>query len=290
VIARAGFAAAVLVLIVCGDALAQSGMFGGGRLPSIAPTREYKPPLGITFQERGSQVALRFDTSLRCGRSSYQVSGRRTFARSGNTVAGSSASVLMLGRGRIEFSWEIGATFEGDAVTGSLRITGRLRYRGRWRRCSQKPVRDFTARAQAAPAGAPVPAPRGGAVFHGLTDMVVIDGLLGPVTVRVGKNGKRLGARWTANAACRRGPPEILTNRTRRTRIRPSGRFERRERFTQVFSDARVRYRVRFAGRFRADGVSGTVRVRAVVYDARGRKVQTRCDTGKRRWTATRAV
>jgi hypothetical protein len=55
------------------------------------------------------------------------------------------------------------------------------------------------------------------------------------------------------------------------------------------FSDAVVRYRVRFGGRFVGDGVAGRLRMRARVFDRRGR-LETRCDTGVRRWRARVAV
>ena len=85
---------------------------------------------------RGDRMALRFDTSLRCGRTSYDVVGRTRGAFDGRAFSA--------------------------AASRRMRIAG-----GRKTACNRKQTRRFTARVAApAPAGAPRPA--GGAAFGGL--------------------------------------------------------------------------------------------------------------------------
>ena len=55
---------------------AQSPSYGGGLLPAASPPRGYHPTMGIVLQPRGAAIALRFDTSILCGRESYQPAGR----------------------------------------------------------------------------------------------------------------------------------------------------------------------------------------------------------------------
>ena len=109
------------------------------------------------------------------------------------------------------------------------------------------------------------------------------------MVLRTTRDGAKVAARWNAIARCRRGPSERLGNFTPATRVRPDGSFERRERFSVRYADALVRYRVRFAGRFQADGAQGELRMRARVFDRRGRRLRTRCDTRRRRWQALAA-
>jgi hypothetical protein len=68
--------------------------------------------------------------------------------------------------------------------------------------------------------------------------------------------------------------------------IRRDGTFAIRERFTQRFTDAVERSRLRIEGRFTAGGVTGTFRVRSVARRPRSGRVFDRCDTGTRRFTA----
>jgi hypothetical protein len=103
--------------------------------------------------------------------------------------------------------------------------------------------------------------------------------------LRTTRDGRKVAARWNAIARCGRGPRERLVNFTPATRIGTAGGFLRKERFTVRYTDAVVRYRVRFGGRFLADGASGRLRMRAAVMDRR-RRVLTRCDTGTRNWHA----
>ena len=70
---RMATTAALAAATWAAPATAQSPGYGGGRLPSAAvPRSGYVPTLGIALQPRGDRMALRFDTSLRCGRTSYE--------------------------------------------------------------------------------------------------------------------------------------------------------------------------------------------------------------------------
>ena len=72
---RARIAGTMVLAAIGWAAPAAAQDYGGGRLPSAAvPGRAYVPTVGIALQPRGDRMALRFDTSLRCGRTSYAVS------------------------------------------------------------------------------------------------------------------------------------------------------------------------------------------------------------------------
>ena len=95
-------------------------------------------------------------------------------------------------------------------------------------------------------------------------------------------SGRRIAARWTALAACGRGPRADLVNFTPSMRIRADGSFSRAERFAVRYADAFVRYRVRFAGRVSGEGATGTLRMRARIYTRSGSRLLTRCDSRTR--------
>jgi hypothetical protein len=83
-----------------------------------------------------------------------------------------------------------------------------------------------------------------------------------------------------------RAKPYVFTNFSPRAVVQRDGRFLKRERFTQRYAHGDVgRFKTSFGGRFRADGASGTLRARLVLFNRRGRRVG-RCDTGTRRWSA----
>lgn len=263
--------------------------YAGGLLATAtSPKATNQPMVGIALQPRGARLAVRFETTLRCGPGAGEipVSGRRTVPFDGARVAASSASLLDLGAGdRLTYAWTLAGAVGDGAASGTLHVTGRLRSRGgRTRACAFVPDRAWQARLVSAPAG-PAAAPAAGAAFLGASAQAIVDGLPGAVVLRVTRDGRRVAALWTAVARCGRGPREMLQNFTPATALRgPS--FARSERFRRQFSDALVRYRVRFAGRFAGDGASGTLRLRASVYDPRGRRLRTRCDSGTQRWAA----
>ncbi len=269
-------------------AMAQT-TYGGGRLASIERSRTYRPTVGFVLQTRGStQAAIRFTTTVLCGKTSYDVSARKLVTLTGSRFSAKGASTIELDGAVLGYAWRINGGVNGQAADGVLRIAGALKTAKRTRKCAQRPVRAFQARARYAPTGAFSGPERAGA-YVGLSDSTIVDGLPGPVRLRVSPDGLRVGAMWEASAPCEPRSREVFTNFTPSSAIRRDGSFYRAERFTVRYSDAVVRYRVRFSGRFRVDGAVGTLQQRATIYDRRGKRVRARCDSGRRSWTAMRA-
>jgi hypothetical protein len=265
-----------------GIAQAQSPAYGGGSLPYTAVPRGFEPSVGIALQPRGDRVALRFDTTLLCGGLTFEAVGRALAAFDGSSFSAQGASRV---RGlRLRYAWTLSGVLSGQTATGELRIAGRRRRDGRSISCNRRPTRRFEARVGAPPAGTATAA-RPAASYLGMSDIRIGNRLPAPVVLRTTRDGRKVAARWNALAHCGRGPRERLVNFTPATRIGAAGGFLRKERFTVRYSDAVVRYRVRFGGRFLADGAAGRLRMRARVMDPRGRLL-TRCDTGTRRWHA----
>jgi hypothetical protein len=278
--------AALLATMLAGDASAQAPpTYGGGRLQTAAIPRHYVPTVGISIQPRGSQVAVRFDTSLRCGRESFDVTGRRVIAFDGSSFSAAGASIKRVARGRLIFEWTLSGTVAGPAASGTLRIAGVRRVSGRRRACAAKPVRAFEARL-AGPAAGAAAQPRSRGLYAGTSTYEVVDRLQAPVLLRASKDARKVTARWTIGAKCRRGPRVLISNLSPPTRVRSSGVFVRDERFRVRCLDATIRYRATIAGRFAGDGASGTLRLRARLYSRSGGRLRTRCDSGTRRWNA----
>lgn len=277
---------ALVGLLACapGTAYAQSPSYGGGLLPYTVVPRGFNPSVGIALQPRGDRMALRFDTTLLCGGRTFEAVGRALAAFDGSSVSARGASrVPAL---RLRYAWELSGVVSGQTVAGELRIAGVRRRDGRRIACTRHPTRPFQARVGAPPAAAPAAA-RPAAAYAGMSAIRIGD-LPAPVVLRTTRDGRKVAARWNAIARCGRGPRERLVNFTPATRIGAAGGFLRRERFTVRYADAVVRYRVRFGGRFLAEGAAGRLRMRATVLDRRGR-VLTRCDTGTRGWHALAA-
>jgi hypothetical protein len=272
------------VLAACGapGASAQAPpSYGGGLFRQLHP-KTYEPYVGVTFEQRGEMLALRFDTNLKCGRSVYQTSAHRVVPLAGGHAQASGHGSFRLGRGRVRFKWKLTADVGPSAVSGVLDIRGARRRTGS---CTHKPKRKFQALLQTPLSGAAAMPPPN-ALYLGLTESRVSGGFRGPVLLRGTANGKRVGARWSVRAPCGTGAPQSLVNFTPPTLVRPDGTFSRGERFKEVFSDEVVRFRVLFRGGFTSDGAAGQLRMRARIYDRKGKRLLTRCDTGLRPWTA----
>src|SRR3954470_1096510 len=263
-------------------ASAQSPPAYGGGLFGTLHAKGYDPTVGVTFESRGDKLALRFDTTLRCGHDTYQVSGHKVVPNAGGHAQAKGHGSFSLGRGRVRFSWGLSADVGSSSATGVLDIRGKRRRR---ESCTHKPTRHFEALLATDPTGAPAP-PRPAAAYLGLSDNRARGGMRLPVLLRTSANGSRVGARWSASAPCGRGAPETLINFTPPTVVRPGGSFSRSEHFKQVFADDVVRYRVTFRGHFTTDGAAGQLRARMRVYGLKGKRLLTRCDTRLRRWTA----
>jgi hypothetical protein len=239
----------------------------------------------VVIRPNGANATVRFDTTLACGRDRYQIDGTRTSPITNGHVTSRGHSYWPLRAGRVTYSWTLEADLGGQASDGVLTLKGKRRTPRGTTSCNHSVVRPFRVRADQAPAG-PASGAQAGAAYLGRSDMTTGGGLHGSVVVRVARAGTKVAARWTAAAPCSRGPKEILVNFTPGTPIASDGSFARTEHFSQRFSDALVRYRVRFAGRFLSDGAGGTVRMRARIFDVRGRHLQARCDSGDKAWHA----
>ena len=76
-----------------------------------------------------------------------------------------------------------------------------------------------------------------------------------------------------------------MFNVTPATTVRPDGSFSRTERFTIRYTDGSTeRYRVKFSGRFLADGAVGTLSARMQAYE-RGKRYYP-CFSGTQSWVA----
>src|SRR3954454_11736265 len=154
------------VLAACGapGASAQAPpSYGGGLFRQLHP-KTYEPYVGVTFEQRGEMLALRFDTNLKCGRSVYQTSAHRVVALSGGRAQASGRGSFRLGRGRVRFKWKLTADVGPSAVTGVLDIRGTRRGTTS---CTHKPTRKFQALLQTPPSGAAA-TPPSGALYLGL--------------------------------------------------------------------------------------------------------------------------
>lgn len=281
----------VMLALAAMPAAASADDYGGGLLPAAAAPRHYTPTVGIALQTRGDRIALRFDTSIKCGSDSYDAVGRKVVPLRGDRFRARAASVFRIGGGtgnRVYFGWRLKGRAEGASASGRLTIKG-VRILGSHRRaCRQRPARRWTARLVApAAAGAPIPAPR--SAFDGLSDQVIADGLRGPVVLRLTNDASKVAARWTVSAHCGSGGPQHLINYTAPSLVRPDGTFANDERFAVAYADAYIRYRVTFSGRFSGDGATGTLQMRAGRYSRDGKPLRSRCDSGPRAWTAVRA-
>jgi hypothetical protein len=285
----AACAVATIGLIGAAPAAAQQPpSYGGGLLPAVAANGGYTPTLGIVLQPRGGQIAVRFDTYIRCGGDDYQIVGRKTVPFDGRSFRAKARRQIPIGtrRGnRVAYTWNVRGQADGTIASGRLRITGTRFVDGRRTSCRRKPNRRFAARMQGpAPTGSPTAPKRAG--FGGVSDVQVGGGLPGPVMLRVTASGRRVFARWNVVGNCRRGPDDELANFTPSMRIRPDGSFSRAERFSISYADVFIRYRVRFAGRVSGEYANGTLRMSGRIYTPNGKRLLTRCDSGLHNWSA----
>jgi hypothetical protein len=65
-------------------------------------------------QPRGDKLALRFDTSLRCGRTSYDTVGRAVVPFDGRGFSGGASRRMRIPGGRIDYAWTIAG--QADAI------------------------------------------------------------------------------------------------------------------------------------------------------------------------------
>ena len=232
----------------------------------------------VALQHRADgSVIGHVGTSIDCGRRGSWVN-LAFRVRSGPTGDAFTAGDSLRLRGRSRVIVTVTGTMAPTSASGtvSYRFTRKLKD------CRQIPTRRFIARTASNPSGAPS-IPPGTSVRLGFTSQSRA-GLQLPMALQVRPRGRRVNALWQATLRCGRGRIHI-TNFSRLARIRPDGRFKRNERFTiRYTTGGREHFRIRFRGRFLADGVRGTLRVRMQFTKPGAQYVP--CDSGTRRWTA----
>jgi hypothetical protein len=263
--------------------------YGGGRLVQAEPLKTYAPSVNLSLQPRGSQIAMLFDSSVSCGGRPIDIQGGDEVAWDGTNFSfQGSGRVALRRRGRLDYTWTVTGQISGGTGTGTLHVTGVRRRGGKARKCTRKADRAFVVKHSAALAGGPaMPAPR--AFYAGTSDFEIFDRIHSPVILRATKDGKRIAGQWTIATKCGRGRGEAFVNFSPPMRVRPDGTFSRKERFSVEYGTELVRYRATFSGRIHADGATGTMRLRTRVYNRRGTKLRTRCDSGNRIWIVTPA-
>ena len=232
-----------------GAAAQQPATFGGGRLPSAAAPQSYVPTVGISLQPRGARIAMRFDSS---------VALRARRLRHRRPRGGPVRRHDVQPAGRVDP--------ERRARAARVRVDGQRADQRRQRH--RHPARRRRApdlRARAALHGEAGPGVRGtrrgraGGRTRAAAAARLLrrhehrtrssTGIPAPVMLRATKDARKVTARWTMAAKCRRGPRESFVNLTPATKVGPNGGFARKERFSVRYADALVRYRTSFAGR-----------------------------------------
>jgi len=282
-------AMALTAVLAEGAAAQPPPTLGGGLLAQAGPLRTYTPSVNLSLQPRGARIAMLFDTSVRCGRDTIDVSGSGEAPFDGTSFTFKGASLRRLGRGRVTAEWTVTGQMSGPAAAGgSLHIVGVRRVSGRTRRCAVKPDRAFQVRlAGPLAGGAARPQPR--AFYGGTSSYVIFNGMQAPVMLRATGDGRKLAAQWVIAGKCGRGPRDHFVNFTPAMTVRADGTFSRAERFSIRYADVLIRYRPSFAGRLSSDGATGTLRLGTRIYNRRGTRLLTRCDSGLRSWNAAPA-
>jgi hypothetical protein len=229
------------------------------------------PSMSLVRHDDG-RITARLSSGYTCRKRGF-VS--RNVKLTGSTADGVSFTVSgrtrLRGRGFVTYT--VAGTLASDGVTGTLTEGAK--------RCPKYSF-NILLRPESAPAGAPA-APAPGSLLAGLTSQSA-GGLRLPVALRVAKNGRVYGF-FQVKMRC--GPRAVVVfgNVTPTTAVKPDGTFTRSERFTIRYTDgSRERYRVRFAGRFLADGATGTLRAR--MQTRKPGKRYYPCDSGTRTWSA----
>ena len=151
-------AVALMATSAEGAAAQQPATFGGGRFPpSAAGPKGYVPTVGISLQPRGGRIAMRYDSSLACGRDVFDIVGRGEVPFDGTTFSLRGASIQNVARGRLAFEWTVNGKISGGIATGTLHVVGVRRISGRHgaaRRSRTAPSRPrVAARRRAVPRG-----------------------------------------------------------------------------------------------------------------------------------------
>jgi len=231
--------------------------------------RSANPAIGLLVAPDG-RVSARASTGYACRKHSYQPVYIRLSGRAQGTAISASGHTRLRGVGTMR------VTLQGtaDGQTASGKVTLRVRGCRGW-------TNPFILHTESAPAGAPAMPPPS-SIFVGMSAQAAGGNRL-PVSLSVTHTGK-VWAMWDASMKCHRGNIP-MTNLTPLTKIRPDGTFSRTEHFNiRYTSGFTYHYSVKFAGAFRADGVSGTLRA-SVRFTKRGGSYYP-CHSGTQTWAA----
>jgi hypothetical protein len=254
---------AVAALLVVAPAASADTSYGGS---TVRGTKIYGPSVSLLRKDNGTIIG-RVAYAYRCRRQTNFPNVLTTVLGRTNGATFTVKGKQRLGRHTVRYT--LTGTFTPEGAVGKIRRTGCAGFK-----------RDFSLRAASAPAGPPALPARNSIFFgvtsqrHGLSPL--------PVTLRVAGNGRVYG-NWTATTKC--GPTFWWTNATPPTKVKADGTFRRSEHFTvryqQGYSET---YRVRFAGRFLADGATGTLRI-SMQFHNNGKRFKT-CRSGVQTWSA----
>jgi hypothetical protein len=260
---RAALFAAVAVLLAAPAARADTHYGGAG----VFEGRPAAPYTSMVRKDDG-RIVMRVVIVYKCRKApSIEVVARLT----GTTPDGTSFTAA--GRTRAQhrvLRFTASGTLTADAVSGTVRLAGCGGFK-----------RPLALRAASAPAG-PAALPAAGTTFNGLSAQVAA-GVRLPVTLRVAKSGRVYGT-WTSTMKC--GKAVIPAGSSMPpTKIKPDGSFLDDKPYTVRYVDGSSdRFRIRFEGRFLADGVVGTLRSRMQRHKKGHRYVA--CDSGTQTWSA----
>lgn len=264
---RAVLVAAALLALSAPAAQADTN-YGGAAVDegSLAP-----PLIGLVRHDDG-RIGARLALTYQCrDHLDVNVVARLTGKTTDGVNFSATGSTRMRGLGRLRFT--LTGTLAPDAVNGKVKLT----VRG---------CRGFTypisLRNESAPAGAPAAPPKA-TMFYGLSSQAA-SGFRLPVALRVAANGRVYGY-WTATMKC--GPKAVLAaaGAMPQTTLKPDGTFLDDKPYSIRFTDgSSQRFRVRFEGRFVADGVVGTLRARMQIRK-KGHSYYP-CDSKTQTWAA----
>jgi hypothetical protein len=259
---------AAAMLAVSAPAASADTQYGGS---AIVKGSLAAPYLGFVRHDDG-RISARATVPYQCRKyrnSNLIVRLRGATADGVNFTATGTTRIGALGRLRVTLT----GTLAPDAVSGKAKVN--------LRGCPGY-TRSLSLRGESAPAGVPA-VPPAKTVFNGLSSQAAA-GVRMPVTLRVAANG-RVYATWTATMKC--GPKAVLSMGSSMppTTIKPDGTFLDDKPYTIRYSDGSSdRFRIRFEGRFLADGVVGTLRARMQTRK-KGKRYYP-CDSGTQTWAA----
>jgi hypothetical protein len=231
------------------------------------------PSVSLLRRDDG-QIVARVMVGASCG---HYANYNLVIRLKGSTPDG--VSFTATGKGMLVRAGDLRVTLSGTLAADSVTGSAKVRYPSRCK--SRNYTQPIVLRTESAPAAAAA-VPAAGVVMQGVTSQSA-SGLRLPIALRTTKNG-RVYAAWQAIMRCGRVRAPILDNTPSR-KIHPDGTFGGTQTYTVSYRGYTEHYRVTFAGRFLADGATGTLRAR-VYYKEDGKRRSINCVSGPQTWTA----